>query len=137
MSHRQPVRRSCHERSSGRCHTVAVIDLSAQAEDNPLDELPRRVIDRLPDDVVTGLREGTIDEIPRDVVEQLPARLQERIPDDLIASATNSTGLTVAIVGVILLGLAGFVYGMAKRLVTLAVVFAAIAVGGFLWYTQR
>lgn len=114
-----------------------MIDLSAQAEGNPLDELPQRVIDRLPDDVVAGLRDGTIDEIPRDVVEQLPARLQERIPDDLIASATTSTGLTIAIVVLILLGLAGFVYGMMKRLVLLAVVFAAVAVGGFYWYTQR
>jgi len=114
-----------------------VIDLSAQADPNPLDELPQRVIDRLPDDVVAGLREGTIDEIPRDVVDSLPARLQDRIPDDLIASATSSTGLTIALVVLILLGLAGFAYGMVKRLAMLAVIFALIAVGVFIWFTQR
>lgn len=109
----------------------------ASAQTDVLDQIPPEVLAELESrepDVVRGLRDGSITEIPGSVVDALPSQLADRVPADLIAG-TSGTFLAILIV-VGLIALAGFFYGMVKSAIKAALFFAVVAaVAGFLIFT--
>lgn len=104
----------------------------AQADEDLIDQIPPDVLDRLPDDVVEDLREGIIDRIPDDVVEGLPDAVTDRIPSDLLDAASANSTLTAILIGIGVLAVVIFVWGVVKAAYKAA--FFAAVVGGAAWF---
>lgn len=109
----------------------------AAAQTDIVDQIPAEVLAELEarePDVVRGLRDGSITEIPGSVVDALPTGLADRIPSDLIAGTSGTFIAILAIVG--LVALAGFFYGMVKSAIKAAMFFLVVAVvAGFFLFT--
>lgn len=109
----------------------------AQAEIDPTEEMAPELLDRLPDNIVEDLRDGTIDKIPESIVEELPPGLADQVPDDLIASATSNPLIAIALVSVGVFSVLGAVWGVVKGLIKLAVVLAIVAAVAWFWFFAR
>ena len=105
--------------------------LSFQAPEE-LEDVPTDVLDQIPDEVVEQLRDGVIDKIPETVVDQLPEGVADRIPDGLLESASANPVLSVILIGIGVLAVAIFLYGIVKSAFKAA--FFAAVVGGAAWY---
>ncbi len=93
-----------------------------------LEELPSDLLDRLPSDTVEKIKQGALERLPSDVVDALPDEVAAQIPDSLVEAAQRNQLLAVLAV----LAAIGFVWGLFKRLVKLAIGLAVLAV--VLWF---
>jgi hypothetical protein len=103
-----------------------------QLAQEPLDELPPDVVDQLPDDIVDQLQDGIIDRIPDEVIDRLPESVTDRIPSDLLDAASANPTLTAILIGVGVLAVAIFIWGVVKSAWKAA--FFAAVVGGAAWF---
>ena len=99
-----------------------------------LADLPPDVADRIPDEVLDQLRDGVIDKIPDAVVDQLPEGVADRIPDGLLESAAANPALTAILIGVGVLAVLIFVFGIVKSAFKAAFFAGVIGVGAWYWY---
>jgi len=101
------------------------------------DQIPAEVLAELEarePDIVAGLRDGSLEEIPQSVVDALPQGLKARVPTDLIAGTSGTFIAILIIVGV--LAIAGFLYGMMKAAIKAALFFGVVAaIAFFLLFT--
>lgn len=97
-----------------------------------VDQIPPEVLDKLPPDVVEKLKNGIIDKIPQDVLDKLPAELLDKIPSGLKVAATANP--LFAVVGV--LAVLGFIWGVAKGLLKLAIILAGLAAAAWFLYLR-
>lgn len=110
----------------------AAVAPSAGAQDDLTDQIPAEVLAELEarePDIVRGLRDGSITEIPNSVVDALPTQISDQIPADLTAGASGTFIAILIIVGVI--ALAGFFYGMVKSAIKAALFFGLVAAVAF------
>ena len=105
----------------------------AQADESTdADDLPQEVIDALPDDIREEILTGVRDQIPQDVVEDLQPDIADQIPDSLVGAASSNPGLTVVIVVIGLLAIAGAVWGAIKGFLKVAIGLGVLA--AIVWY---
>lgn len=103
-----------------------------QVAQSQLDKLPPDVVDSLPANIVQQLRDGVIDKIPDSVVNKLPVSIQDKIPAGLLEAAAANPGFTKVLLGIGILAVLGFVWGVFRRAVKISVysgIAAAVA-----WY---
>jgi len=117
--------------------TLLVAGASGAAAQDVIDRIPPEVLAELEarePDIVAGLRDGSLDEIPQSVVDRLPGALSDRVPSDLIAGTSGTFLAILLIVGVI--AAAGFFYGMVKAAIKAALFFGVVAaIAFFLLFT--
>lgn len=106
-------------------------------EDIPIEELDPELLDRLPPDIRQKLEEGVLDKIPEDVVDALPETMQDRIPEGLIEAAGSNPTLTAILVIAGILGVVGFMYGVAKSAFKASAFFALVAAVAWYWFANR
>ncbi len=107
--------------------------LSFQAPED-LADLPPDVADRIPDEVLDQLRDGVIDKIPDSVVDQLPDGVVDRIPDGLLESATANPALSAILIGVGVLAVVIFLFGIVKSAFKAAFFAGVIGAAAWYWY---
>lgn len=117
--------------------TLLVTGATGAAAQDLTDQIPAEVLAELEarePDIVAGLRDGSLDEIPQSVVDRLPGQLGELVPTDLVAGTSGTFIAILIIVGVI--AVAGFFYGMVKAAIKAALFFGVIAaIAFFLLFT--
>lgn len=105
---------------------------SAGAQGDLTDQIPAEVLAELESrepDIVRGLRDGSITEIPSSVVDALPSGISDQIPADLTEGASGTFIAILIVVGVI--AVAGFFYGMVKSAIKAALFFGLVAAIAF------
>lgn len=106
-----------------------------------VEDIPDDLVDDIPPDVLEKLRDGVIDRIPEDVVEDLKARFGEnvvdRLPPDLVQFATDNPTLAAifAIIGV--LAIIGFIWGVVKSALKVAIFWGAVAALAWFLFAQQ
>lgn len=95
------------------------------------------ILDRLPPDIRKKLEDGVLDKIPEDVVDALPPSLQERLPEGFIDAAGSNPTLTAILVIAGIVGILGFMYGVAKSAFKAAAFFAIVAAVAWIWFANR
>jgi len=97
-----------------------------------IENIPPEVLEKLPADVVEKLKSGVLDKIPQEVLEKLPASLLDQIPSGLKeAAAANPLFAVVGVVAVL-----GFIWGMVKGLLKLAIILAGLAAAAWFFYLR-
>ena len=99
-----------------------------------LEDVPPDVLDQIPDEVVEQLRDGVIDKIPENVVDQLPTGVADRIPDGLLEGASANPVLTVILIGVGVLAVVIFLWGLVKSAFKAAFFAGVIGAAAWYWY---
>ncbi len=105
-----------------------------QAPEDLIDEIPPDVRDRIGDEVIDQLRDGVIDKIPDNVVDQLPEGVADRIPDGLLESASANPVLAAILIGVGVLAVVIFVFGIVKSAFKAAFFAGVIGAAAWYWY---
>jgi len=106
-----------------------------QIDPADIESLPDEIREQFPE-VVDQLREGGIDEVPDRVLNALPPNVVDRIPESLLASSVNTTFVIIlaAIAAVCLLG---FFYGLTKAAIKAAMFFLVLSgIAGVVLYAQ-
>lgn len=112
-------------------------------DDSPtidVDDLDPSVLEELREldsEAVQDLIDGKIDQIPEDLIDRLPPGMADRVPEDLIAFTTNNPALTAILVAAGILGVVGFMYGVAKSAFKAAAFFAIVAAVAWIWFLNR
>lgn len=130
---------------SARLQTEAALLVAARRQTDVdisevVDRLPPEVVENLPADVLEGLSDGTLSEIPTDIMDnledRLPSDVLDRVPAEFLADPTNR--LVIGVMAVIaLVSVAGFLYGVMKSAMKAAFFFAVVAaVAAFMLYTN-
>lgn len=110
----------------------------AQAdESNPVDQLPPEVIEALPQDILTGLEDGTLDRIPAETLEKLTPDVADRVPDSLAEVASDNPGLAIILVLIGLASIAGAIWGAIKGFLKVAILLGVIAAVAWYWFFNR
>ena len=79
-----------------------------------LGDLSEEIFERLPVDIQTSIKNGTLKLLPKDVVNSLPEQISNSIPDSLIEAASSNPILTLILVIIGVIGVIGFLYGVLK-----------------------
>ena len=105
-----------------------------QAPEELIDELPPDVADRIGEEVIDQIRDGVIDKIPDNIVDQLPEGVADRIPDGLLESASANPVLSAILIGVGVLAVVIFLFGIVKSAFKAAFFAGVIGAAAWYWY---
>ncbi|NNC76227.1 MAG: hypothetical protein HKN93_12050 [Acidimicrobiia bacterium] len=110
-------------------------------QNETVEDIPEDLVDDIPEDVLQQLKDGVIDKIPDDVLDDLKTRFGEsvtdRLPPDLVQFATDNPTLAAifAVIGV--LAILGFIWGVVKSAVKVAVFFGILAAIAWFLFAQQ
>lgn len=102
-----------------------------------LEDVPPEVLDELPPSVLRKLQDGLLDQIPQDVVESLPSAVQDKIPEGLLEAASSNPTMTMVLLGIGVIAVAGFVFGVVKSAVKWMIYSAILGVGAWYLFFQQ
>lgn len=106
-------------------------------QDDLAEELPDEVLEQLEPTLREQIESGARDRLPEDAYDALPDSLQDRVPADLVAFADSNRTLTIILLLVGLLSIAGFLYGVAKSAFKAAGFFAIVGTIAWFWFANR
>ena len=92
-----------------------------------LTDLDDQILERLPTDIQTAIKNGTLKVLPKDIVDSLPDQVSESIPNSLIEAANANPVLTLILVICGVIGVIGFLYGVFKSGLKATLFFGAVA----------
>ena len=92
-----------------------------------LSDLSEDILERLPSDIRDDIKNGTLQLLPKDVVDSLPDQVSDSIPDSLIEAANTDPVLTLILVICGVIGIIGFLYGVFKSGLKTTLFFGAVA----------
>ena len=92
-----------------------------------LSDLSEDILERLPSDIRGDIKNGTLQLLPKDVVDSLPDQISDSIPNSLIEAASNDPVLILILVICGVIGTIGFLYGVFKSGLKTALFFGAVA----------
>ena len=92
-----------------------------------LSDLSDDILERLPSDIRSDIKNGTLELLPKDVVDSLPDQISDSIPNSLIEAANTDPVLTLILVICGVIGVIGFLYGVFKSGLKTTLFFGAVA----------